>query len=236
LGGGLSVQQLHQQLGLDRHPVTSGPINLLILDARRMEKECFTAACAEVVKIRAKHGLNIGVLVCKEPTLALTVAAIRCGLRDVVTEFVTASHLRQLIRVASPDTRLEDFDAVVGMLRTFSSLPAGGTNAFDLARREQELARRQEEMSSLEKRLSADKDSISRHEQELRERTRRLDRQLARLQNDEDVLPSTASRPPMAEQEAMARVLDQRAAELDLREKLLLEMQELLTAQANASR
>ena len=234
LGGGLSIQQVYHHNGLERPSVSSPLVNLLILDARRMEKECFAAACAEVGAIRAKFGLNLGVLVCKAPTLALTVAAIRCGLRDVVTQYVTASHLRQLVRVASPETRLQDFDGVVSFLRTFSGLSSTETAPGDLARREQELARRIEEVSSLEKRLAVDKDTISRHEHELRERTRRFDRQLARLQTDVDVATApAASRSPFAEQqEATARLLDQRAAELDLREKLLLEMQELLTAQA----
>ncbi|MBC8011817.1 MAG: hypothetical protein H7067_17155, partial [Burkholderiales bacterium] len=222
--------------GLERPPVAPPLVNLLILDARRMERDCFAAACAEVGVIRAKLGLNLGVLVCKTPTLALTVAAIRCGLRDVVTQYVTASHLRQLIRVASPDTRLQDFDGVVSFLRTFSGLSTTETAPGDLARREQELARRAEEVASLEKRLASDKDTISRHEQELRERTRRFDRQLARLQTDVDIATTQTSMPPFAEQEAMSRLLDQRAAELDLREKLLLEMQELLTAQASTNR
>lgn len=236
LGGGLSIQQVYHHNGLERPPTTPPLVNLLILDARRMEKECFAAACAEVGSIRAKFGLNLGVLVCKAPTLALTVAAIRCGLRDVVTQYVTASHLRQLVRVASPETRLSDFDGVVSFLRTFSGLSSTETAPGDLARREQELARRIEEVSSLEKRLAVDKDTISRHEHELRERTRRFDRQLARLQTDVDVATAPAvSRPPFVaeQQEATARLLDQRAAELDLREKLLLEMQELLTAQAS---
>lgn len=237
LGGGLSIQQVLHYTGLERTPVPPPLVNLLILDARRMEKECFAAACAEVGTIRAKLGLNLGVLVCKTPTLALTVAAIRCGLRDVVTQYVTAAHLRQLIRVASPEARLQDFDGVVSFLRTFSGLSTTETAPGDLARREQELARRVEELSSLEKRLATDKDNIARHEQELRERTRRFDRQLARLQTDVDVgTPPVSSVPPFAEKEAMSRLLDQRAAELDLREKLLLEMQELLTAQAASNR
>ncbi len=230
LGDRLVVQQLRYQLRQENAPESSR-INLLIVDAREMSDECFAAACNEVRAVRSRFGLNLGVLVCKQPTLPITVAAIRCGLHDVVTQYVSAAHLRDLLRIASPGVRLQQFHAVVALLRTFSGFSAAEVSARDLARREQELARKREELTELERRLLQEKETFSHREHDLRERTRRVDRQLARLQTDVDaaVAPSAA---PSAELEALKRKLDQRAAELDLRERILNEMQELLSAQA----
>ena len=240
LGGGLSVQHVRHQIGLDRGTAPTSRVNLLILDSREMDDTCFQAACAEVGSIRGRFGMNLGVLLCKAPTIALTVAAIRCGLRDVVTQYVSAGHLRHILRVACPDIRLQQFDGLVTFLRTFSGLSATEISSGDLVRREQEVARLREELKEMERTLTLEKETIARREQDLRERTRRFDRQLARLQTDMDVAGSSFSAPPVAsppypELEAMKRKLDQRSAELDMREKLLTEMQELLTAQASVA-
>lgn len=241
LGGGLSVQHLRHQIGFER-PATASTVrvHLLLLDAREMDDACYQAACAEVATIRAKLGLNLGVLICgASPAIGRVVAAIRCGLLDVINQYVSAAHLRQILRVACPDLRLAQFDGVVSLLRTLGGL-SGATSsapAVDIARKEEELDRRRADLTALERQLGSEKEAISLREQDLRERVRRFDRQLARLQNDIDA-PAGATNSPAPSAAAHAELaeakkrLDQRAAELDLREKMLAEMQELITAQA----
>ncbi len=235
-GDELAVHQIHHQIGTERTPV-SRTVNLLILDSRRMESACFQAACAQVRVIRRDLGLNYGVIVCQAPTLPLVVAAIRCGLRDIIYQYVSAARLRSVLQSANPGVRLKvkEFDAIAAFFRTFSGVSVSDSPGSDLARREHELARRAEQISQAEKQLVADRESIENRERELRERTRRLDRQLARMQNDSDVSVTASpfpapSSPPFAEIQAMSRQLEKRAAELDVREKLLREMESLLLA------
>lgn len=238
LGEDLVVHQIRHQVGTDPIPATR-TVNLLILDSRGMESECFDAACAKVGQIRMNLGLNYGVLFCQTPTLPMTVAAIRCGLRDVINQFMPAARLRALLQSANPGVRvkLREFDAVVSFLRTFGAGAGAESPVADLARREQELTKRAEQMKETEARLAVERDSFASRDRDLRERTRRFDRQLALQQNDADVAPTPApsfqSGPPFAELQALARRLEQRAAELDYKEKLLTEMQSLLSAQAD---
>lgn len=244
LGGALAVHQVNHQVGLDR-VTTPRVFNLLVLDARRMTPECFSAACAEVGAIRKHHRLNHGVLFCETPTLPLTVAAIRCGLRDVIHRPLGAMQLRALIQAANPGVHLSvaEFDAIAAMVRMSSGLGVAHSGpGADLSRRETELAREKSEvaqrvsqLSILEARLVSEREALAARERDLRERTRRMDRQLAMLQNDADVgsaPPTQYSSPPVPspEMEALVRKLEKRSAELDLREKLLTEMQALLTA------
>jgi hypothetical protein len=236
LGGALSVQYVQHRLASDRSaPVAT--INLLILDVRKMSQRVFTEACVEVEKIRAQQGVKLGVILCQQPTIPITVAAIRCGLRDMINQYATARHLHQLLRLACPGIRVREYDALVAFIRTFTGISKAEKSSADLARREQDLARRLEEATALEKKHSLDRDTLARREAELKERTRRFDRQLARMQNDADLVggdtpeeatTATASRAPFVELDAMSKRLDQRAIELDAKEKLLNEMQNLL--------
>lgn len=234
-GGKLSVHHVHHQVGIERTP-TPRTIHLLVLDSRRMESDCFAAACAEIATIRKALGLNHGVLLCQTPTLPLTVAAIRCGLRDVICRYVSASHLRALLQAAHPGVRLtvQEFDAIATFLRTFSGLSVSEGPIADLAKRETELARKSEQLAGLESRLAVEKEAIITRDRELRERTRRLDRQLAMQQTDADVVPTASPQVSIApfELEVMSKRLEKRAAELDVREKLLTEMEALVMAHA----
>jgi hypothetical protein len=237
LRGDLVIQRLTHQVGLERG-TTSRTVNLLLLDARHMSPECFAEACAKVGRIRDQLGIRLGLLLCDAPTLPMTVAAIRCGLRDVVSHFVTAGQLRQILRAAEPATRLRDYDGIVSLLRSLGGANAGSgaeTDAAGLARRDQEITRRLDEISEVEKRLHAERETFDQREKDLRERTRRLDRQLARMQSDGDTAfapPAAASSGPspeqLAELEQRTRQLEQRAAELEVKEKLLTELQNLL--------
>ena len=177
-------------------------------------------------------------LICHAPTLPLTVAAIRSGLRDIIYQHITAARLRSMIQAANPTTRLtvKEFDALAAFLRTFTGLSGSDSPVADLAARESELARKAEQLAILETRLTVEKEALANRDRDLRDRTRRFERQLALQQNDADISPaappppSSGSTPPILELEAMARKLEQRAAELDIREKLLMEMQTILTA------
>ena len=235
LGGELIVQQLRYQLAQDSRPETSR-VGLLIVDAREMSAECFTATCAEVGAIRARLGLNLGVLVCKQPSLPLTVSAIRCGLHDIVIKYISAEHLRDLLRVASPGVRLQQFHSVVSFLRTFSGFSANEQSARNPARREQELVRKRDELGELERKLQAEKETVAHREHDLRELTRRVDRQLARLQTDSDAgIGESSLTTDRAEFEEFKQRLEKRSAELDLREQILNDMQDLFTAPATPS-
>jgi hypothetical protein len=242
-GGELTVHQVRHQIGTEPMLATRA-INLLILDSRRMEPECFESACSKISVLKAHFGLHYGVLLCQTPTLPLTVAAIRCGLRDIIHQFIGAARLRSIVQAANPGVRVgvREFDAVAAFLRTFSGNNASDTPVADIARREQELARRAEELNKLEKRLYVEKDAVENRDREVKERTRRLDRQFAMMQKDTDIgsgtsgaAPSSAAAPAggnNSELQALALRLEQRAAELDFREKLLLEMETALNTPA----
>jgi hypothetical protein len=231
-GGALSTQHLHHGPHATR-PHDPAPIDLLVLDARHMSPACLTAGTHSVVELRSRHGLRHGVLLCAQPTLPLIVASIRCGLRDVINQYIGAAHLRQLLRAALPSLSRREYRDAVAFLRTFSAFSGSEGNSLPLARRAEELSRRAESLAEQQKALAIEKDRLARTEQDLRERTRRLDRQIARMQTDADIQPGpppaiTASAAP--DYAAMSRRLEQRAAELDVREKLLNEMQSLLLA------
>ena len=239
-GDALSTQHLH--LGQPSSGRTADSIDLLILDARHMSQTCLSAATRCVVEIRSRHGLRHGVLLCAQPTLPLIVASIRCGLRDVITQYLGAAHLRQLLRASMPNLTRREFRDAIAFLRTFSAFSNTDSNSLPLARRAEELARRAETLAEQEKSIALEKDRLARMEQDLRDRTRRLDRQIARLQNDADIQPAATPSPfaggssaPLPDYAAMSRRLEQRAAELDVREKLLNEMQTLLMATPQGS-
>lgn len=241
-GQGDSVFPLHIRLGAPAADKAHDHfVNLLVLDVRGMSDACLGAAIRAIGDIRAKHGLRHGVLLCAQPALSVVVASIRCGLRDVITPRIGATQLRQLLRSAIPGlTRRECRDAVA-FLRAFAGSPGETGDTVHHARRAEALTRRADELAEEAKALALEKDRLLRMEQDLRERTRRLDRQIARMQGDADLpaagltnspfaragsaAPVPAAQPDFA---AMSRRLDQRAAELDLREKLLAEMQTLL--------
>jgi len=241
LGDDLTAQ--HLRIG---EPVVPTPfVDLLILDSRNLSEECLNKATNTIADIRARHGLRHGILFCSHPSLPLIVASIRCGLRDVITNHIDAFHLRLLLRSARPSLTRREYHDAVSLLRAFSSFGGGGGhsdgNSVSLARKTNELNRRAEALDEASKALALEKDRLVRAEQDIRERTRRLDRQIARLQNDTDVAASpyaasgVASAPPIPDYSAMAQRLEQRAAELNLREKLLDEMQSLLLSTPQAS-
>lgn len=233
-GNSPTVQHLHHQSS----PTAAGSrlVNLLVLDARHMSPPCLKAATRAVDDIRTRHGLRHGVLLCDKPSVPLVVAAIRCGLRDIITQYIGAGHLRELLRAAVPSIGRREYRDIVGLLRTFTGWTSGADHAtISLAKRAEELSRRAEELNEQAKTLAVERDRLTRLDQDLRERTRRLDRQIARLQNDSDVLPgggetAFAGGAAPTELAAQARRLEQRATQLDLREKMLNEMQALLLA------
>lgn len=229
----LSVQHLHHRTHAPEKPA-SRFIDLLILDARHMSPACLGAATAKVVELRNSQGLRHGVLLCTKPELPLVVASIRCGLRDVINQYIDAVHLRQLLRAAVPGLTRRDYRDAVGFLRIFNAFSSREGGSVPLARRAEELGRLAEKLAEQEKTIEAEKDRLARLEQDLRERTRRLDRQIARMQNDADVASPTAAG-PSPDQEAMAQRLEKRATELDVREKLLNEIQALLLSTPQAA-
>lgn len=232
------VRQLHLKTGAPPSSANTRAVHLLIVDSRRMSPACLDASLAEVVTINRTLGFRVGVLVCTTPTLALTIKTMRAGLHDIIREALDARSLRRLVQNSLPRTRegLETLEAIISLIRL-----SGGKQTFappvpaaDIARRHNELTSRAEQLANIEKRLAFDRAALDARDQELRASTRRLERNLSRLQSDADIAPPAPS-PMSAELQALAERLDQRARDLDFREKLLLEMESLLTASARAA-
>jgi hypothetical protein len=234
-----AVQQLRLQAGATC-AASARAVHLLILDSRRMSPVCLDTAFSEVAHINRTLGINHGVLVCPAATLNLTVAAIRAGLHDLIHEIIPARRLRSLLQNASPATRVgaQEFKAVAAFLRTLGGSPAAQSPDADLARREQALMHRGEQLANIEKRLAFDRAALEARDRELHESTRRLERTLALQQTDSDLAAEAEAplAPSIDDLQVLAQRLDQRASELDFREKLLLEMQALLTAQSASAR
>ena len=87
------VLHLGAQLESAESTGASDPINLLVLDARRMNPACLQAAFTEVTRLRRSPGVKHGVLVCDAPLLPLVLGAMRAGLRDIIHEPLTARQL-----------------------------------------------------------------------------------------------------------------------------------------------
>ncbi len=238
-----SVRQIHLQTSDCPAPSSTRAVHLLVVDSRRMNPACLEASLDEVATINRTLGFRLGVLLCSTPTLALTVKTMRSGLHDIIRESLDARSLRKLVQNSLPGSRVgqEALDTLIGLIRL-----SGGKQAFqppipavDIARRQNELSSRAEQLSNIEKRLSFDRAALEARDQELRDSTRRLERNLSRLQNDADIpSPATGSQTSSpfaaAELQSLAARLDQRARDLDFREKLLREMETLLTANAQA--
>lgn len=241
-------------VNIDGASATSAPpadstVHLLVLDARRMNPGCLRAAFAEIQRQRTFPGFKHGVLVCDVPALPLVQGAIRAGLRDIIHEPLTARQLVHLLRAATPGhrARSRQIAAFGALVRTLAAADTSASPSANLARREYALSQRADQLAHMETRLTLDRAALEDREQKLRAGTRRLERDFAALQKDADIAapadvaipanptatPFTASPFPSAsfvtDLQAIAAQLDRRARDLDLREKLLLEMEALLS-------
>lgn len=231
---GVRQVQLHTSDAASTAPSRARAVHLLVLDARRMSPACLEAAFAEVATINRTLGFRLGVLLCAAPTLDLTVKAMRAGLHDIIRDSLDARDLRSLLQHALSGSRVgrETLATVFGLLRLSAGRQpfAPPLPSMEIARREHELSRRAEQLANIEKRLAFDRAALEARDEELRASTRRLERSLASQQSDADVASSPPA-PAAAELHALAARLEQRARDLDFREKLLREMETLLTAQ-----
>lgn len=228
-----AIHQIRLQRGADGG-ASARAVHLLVLDIRGMRRPSIDLAFDEVGVINRSLGFNHGVLFCDAPNVPLTVAAIRAGLNDLVHGPVTASRIRSILQQTCPAASRNDFRALSSLFRTLGLGAARALPASELARREQALAHRSEQLANIERRLAFDRAALEERDRELRASARRLERELA-AQQLEDAPPAPTTGPAAAELQALARRLSQRAAELDFREKLLLEMQALLTAKAHSA-
>lgn len=227
-------------------PSGKAPVHLLVLDARRMNPACLRAAFAEAQRLRATPGFLHGVLVCDVPLLPIVQSAIRTGLRDIIQEPLTARQLVHLLRSATPGQRAcaRQVAALSAIVRTVAAAdqPAVTPSAI-LARREYALVQRAERLDHREARLALERAALEEREEQLRASSRRLDRELVSSQADRDArrtartstaTPFTAS-PFAVDLQAIATQLEERARALDIRERMLQEMEVLLTAQVAGS-
>lgn len=226
-----AIHQLRIQGGADA-TAAARAVHLLVLDIRGMRRGAIDLAFDEVGVVNRSLGFNHGILLCDAPTLPITVAAIRAGLRDLAHGPISARRLRSIVQQACPAISVGTFRTLAALLRSLDAKSVQETPAIELARREQALAQRSEQLANIERRLAFDRAALEERDRELRASARRLERELAAQQLDQD-RPAAPPAPAAAELQTLAQRLAQRAAELDFREKLLLEMQALLTAQAD---
>ncbi|CAM3154452.1 hypothetical protein [Rariglobus hedericola] len=237
-----------------RGSTATTPVHLLVMDVRRMNPACVKAALAEVTHLRRSPGIKHGVLVCDIPLLPLVLGAMRAGLRDIIHEPLTARQVLQLLRVATPGHRAcaRQISTLAALLRTLTSADKPASPSACVARREYALNQRAEQLAHTETRLTLERAALEDREQKLRAGTRRLERDFAALQSDSDLarpkrtaIPSTPtatpftatpfSAPPFAtDLQAIATQLAERANALDIRERMLQEMENLLLAQVAA--
>ena len=222
-------------------------VHLLVLDARRMNPACLKAAFAEVKRLRSSPGFKHGVLVCNLPQLPVIQGAMRSGLRDVIHEPLTARQLVHLLRAATPGNRAcsRQIAALGAIVRTVDATDRPtSASAAGLARREYALMQRADQLDHRETRLTLERAALEDREQKLRASARRLERDYAALQAETDAVrpkpaapvptptatPFSAS-PFATDLQAIATQLAERARALDIRERMLQEMETLLTAQ-----
>ncbi len=228
----LDVKGIIHQAGPRRQPV-----NLVVVDSQGMREDCQKAAFAEVTRLRSSNVFRHGVLVCDSPRLPLIVAAMRAGLRDVISEPLSARQLAQLLNANSPAgrTTTPQFAALAATLRAFAA-PSRTPSERSLTRRENALLKRNEELQNQEARLTVERASLEEREQQLRTNTRRFERTFAAMQKDLDVTPPPAaqSAPPFhPELEGIAVKLAERTKALDIRERMLQELENILLGQLN---
>lgn len=221
-------------------------VHLLVLDTRRMNPACLKAAFEETDRLRRSPGFKHGVLVCDVPLIPVVRSAMRVGLRDIIHEPLTARQLVQLLRAATPGHRAcsRQIAALGAIVRTLATgdRPSTAPSSI-LARREYALLQRAEQLDHRETRLALARAALEDREQKLRAGTRRLEREFAALQKDSDLAPAAPPAPvvntatpftasPFAtDLQAIATQLAERAHALDIRERMLREMETLLLAQ-----
>jgi hypothetical protein len=173
---------------------------------------------------------------------------MRAGLRDIIHEPITTRQLVKMLRAASPERRAfaPQAAALVAIMRTVAGTDRPAGNAVSIARREYALMQRAEQLANMETRLTLERAALEDRDQKLRASTRRLESEFAALQKDADVprtpIPEPAvgqSVPPFVAVESpfatdLQSVIDrlsERAHALDIRERMLQEMETLLLAQ-----
>jgi len=232
-------------------PAAAAPVHLLVLDTRRMNAACLAAAFEETNRLRRFPGFRHGVLVCDVPLLPVVRSAMRVGLRDIIHEPLTARQLVQLLRAATPGHRAcsRQIATLGAIVRTLAAADGPASPSADIARREYALAQRADQLTHMETRLSLERAALEDREQKLRASTRRLERDFAALQSETALArpkpaasvstptatPFTASpfttSPFATDLQAIATQLAERAHALDIRERMLQEMESLLLAQ-----
>lgn len=240
-----------------REGLAHTPVDLLVIDGRRMTGACLSAALAEAGRLRGATGVRHGVLVCEVPRLPVVVAALRAGLRDIVHEPLTARQLVQMLRAATPGKRAcrHRLAALAAIVRTLAAggMPAPANTA---ARREYELELRAEQLAHKETRLSLERAALEDREQKLRAAARQMERRFALDKNEAPSRPASATAGPfgsvsaapfplaagaasahpfgapslVADLQAIADRLEARDKALDIRERMLREMEALLVA------
>lgn len=247
---------LHFNVGEDSVSTSpaDAPVHLLVLDARRMNPACLKAAFAETLRHRSSPGFKHGVLVCDVPAIPVVRGAMRSGLRDIIQQPLTARQLVHLLRAATPGHRTcsRQIAALGAIVRTLAAADGPASSSAILARHEYALNQRSEQLDHRETRLTLERAALEDREQKLRASTRRLERDFAALQSETALTrpkpaaivstptatPFTASpfttSPFATDLQAIAAQLAERAHALDIRERMLQEMETLLLAQVTA--
>lgn len=228
------VEQLHVRRtgdeGGDRQPAPS----LLVVDTRGMTPACADLSLRGAGRLRRGDDLRHGVLVCDVPRLPLVVAAMRAGLRDIITEPLSSAQMLRLLRAAAPGGRVtrRQFSALAALLRGLAQAPRTPA-ARHLALREHELLQRADQLANRETRLELERAALEERERQLRASTLGFERRFAALQRDTDLAPRRPEPAAPTELEGLAAKLTERAKALDIRERILQELENILLGQLN---
>ncbi len=236
------VEQLRLHRGESGGDTRASVCSLLVVDARGMTPACTDLALREAGRLRREARAGHGVLLCNVPRLPLVVAAMRAGLRDIIHEPLSAAHMLRLLRAATPGGRLaaRQVSAIASLLRGLAQAPRQPA-ARHLAQREHALQRHSEQLAARETRLELERAALEERERRLRASSLSFERRFAALQRDADLAPAAESgaalasvpEPRTAELDGLAARLKERAQALDIRERILQELEHILLGQLN---
>lgn len=215
----------------------AGEVNLLVLDTRRFESAGLASALERMREWRDHRVVRQAVMICPVPTLPLTVAAMRAGVRDILPLAPGPGRLLRLLRGAIPkESRGRGqgramLSAVRSLLR-LDQRTGSESIAIERAREDMELTRRREDQAREAERLQALRHALSEREARLERRQSRLAQDLEHLhagrEEAADMARTTKLEARERELAERARELERRAAELEVREMMLKDLDALL--------
>lgn len=234
------MEQLQLRRGESGGDTRVHACSLLVVDARGMTSACTDLALREAGRLRRESHARHGVLLCNVPRVPLVVAAMRAGLRDIIHEPLSATHMLRFLRAATPGRRLSarQVSALAALLRGLAQAPRQPASRH-LAQREHALQQHAEQLANRETRLELERAALEERERQLRASSLSLERRFAALQRDTDLAAANEPEPAGVAGtrntgiDGLAARLKERAQALDIRERILQELEHILLGQLN---